>query len=390
MIFLMLVLVTLSFGLNLERAIETALEKNPQLKALKEQRMAFEGMERSAMAFPNPEIRFESGFITNDKNGKPAGRAVYLLEYSQPVPLWDIRLKGKKVVEEEKTAFDHMIESFRRKLVAEVYRNFYTALVKKETVRIWRENFKTASEVEDFVKRAYKLGEATELELLRAKREKDMAILQLRIAESLYQASLRDLERLLNVDVKDPEGDLSKIPSLKDIEPEKTPTVAFIKKRIEAVKRQIELEKALAKPSLSAGFVVEDSEEGFYGLRVALSTRFPLFYRRQGEILQEIARRESLSKELEGELLNIKTKISSIKIRLEILSKELEKLESKIIPRAEEELKLALRSYRLRVITLLELSDIRRRYYDLLLRRAELYGMLHKVYSEFIEIGGWR
>jgi len=297
MFVLLLLLAGLSFGLSLEEAMRTALEKSPVLKAMEERLRIFEGMERSASAFPNPHIGFESGFLATDKKGGASGRAVYLR----------IREKSRKVVEEERESFQKAFEARKREILAEVYRSFYTALVRKEVVEVWRESVRTAEEVEAFVKKAYELGEVTEL-----------------------------------------------------------------------------------KPTLSAGFVIEDSEEGYYGLRFSLSTTFPVFYRRQGEILQGIARREALRRELEAELLRLRTKLSSIKVRMETLRKEIERLEREIIPRAKEELDLALRSYRLRVITLLELSDVRRRYYELLVSRAELLGNLHRIYAEFIEIGGWR
>lgn len=390
MFVLLLLLAGLSFGLSIEEAMRTALERSPVLKAMEERLRIFEGMERSALAFPNPDIGFESGFLTTDKRGKPSGRAVYLLEYSQPIPLWGVREKSRKVVAEEKESFRKAFEARRREILAEVYRSFFTALMRKEIVEVWRESVRTAEEVEAFVKKAYELGEVTELELFRARRESGMARVQLKIAESLYEASLKELSGLLNTEVDAVEGKLGDVPPLRETDLEEAPTVLALKKRIEAVGRLIDLEKALAKPTLSAGFVIEDSEEGYYGLRLSLSTTFPVFYRRQGEILQGIARREALSRELEAELLRLRTKLSSIKVRMETLKKEIERLDGEIIPRAKEELDLAIRSYRLRVITLLELSDVRRRYYELLVSRAELLGNLHGIYAEFIEIGGWR
>ena len=141
---------------------------------------------------------------------------------------------------------------------------------------------------------------------------------------------------------------------------------------------------------MSAGFVVEDADGDYYGLRGALTLEVPVFYRRQGEILQNIAIKKALKKRLEGELLRVKSRLESVSIRLETLKEELERLEKDVIPRAQEELALAIKSYRLRTITLLELSDVRRRYYELLVSRSELLLSMHETYSEFIEIGGWK
>ncbi len=390
MLFLLFLFVSLSFGIGIEEAINTALERNARIKAMEERLRIFEGMEVSVRAFPNPEVGFESGFLTTDKGGKPEGRALYLLELSQPIPLWGVRDKGAKVVEEKREAFRNLLEAEKRRVMGEVYRAFYEALFRKEVVRIWEESYRTAKEVREFVQKAYDLGEVTELELLRAQREERFAKVKEEVAKAKYEASLRDLSRLIVMEVDDVEGKLEDIRDLRKVNTEELPAVLSLRKSIDAVNRQIELERSLAKPSLSAGFVLEDSEGGYYGLRAALSVSVPLFYRRQGEIIQHVAERKALRRRLEGELVSIENTLSSLRTLYGTLRKELEKLEKEIIPKAEEELRLAVKSYTLRAITLLELSDVRRRYYELLLQRAELYRDLHRVYAEFVSIGGWR
>ncbi len=390
MFILLLLFASLSFGIGIEEAIRTALEKSPQIKALEEEVKVFEGMERSATAFPNPETRLESGFVTNDKDGKPKGRAFYLLEFNQPLPLWGVRGKSRDVVLKEKEAFESAVESRKREILGGVYRSFYRSLTFKELARIWKENYETAKEVEAFVKKAYDLGEVTPLELMRAQREKDLAEVRYRVALARYKASLKELSRLVGVQIDEVEGDLRDSSQTWELDVENLPAVVSVKKRIESIERQIDLERALAKPRVSAGFVVEDADGDYYGLRGALTLEVPVFYRRQGEILQNIAIKKALKKRLEGELLRVKSRLESVSIRLETLKEELERLEKDVIPRAQEELALAIKSYRLRTITLLELSDVRRRYYELLVSRSELLLSMHETYSEFIEIGGWK
>ena len=390
MFLLLLLISSLSFGIGIEEAMRTVLERSPQIKALEEEIRVFEGMERSAVAFPNPEVRVESGFLTNDRDWRPKGRALYLIEFNQPIPLWNVRGKSRSVVLKEKESFQEAVESRKREILAEAYRSFYRSLYLREIANIWKENFQTAKEVEDFVKKAYDLGEVTELELLRAKREKDLARVQYRVALSRYRASLKELSRLLGVEVEEVEGDLRSYPSLEEVDIENLPSIQSIRRRIESVDRRIELEKALARPQLSAGFVVEDSEGEYYGLRGAITLELPLFYRRQGEILQNLALKRVLRKQLEAELLRVRTRLESVRIRMDTLERELRKLEEEVIPRAREELALAIRSYTNRVITLLELSDVRRRYYELLINRADLILSIHETYAEFIEVGGWK
>ncbi|MDQ7082163.1 MAG: TolC family protein [Aquificota bacterium] len=337
------------FGITLEEALDLAVKKNPEIRALESEIRRFDGLERAAYAFPNPELDFESGFITTDRFGRPEGRVLYLLELSQPVPLWGVREKGRAVVREEREAFLREVEARKREILGEVYRAFYEALFRKEVVRIWEENLRTAEEVEEFVERSYDLGEATLLELLRARRERDLAEVRLRIARAELETALQDLSRLLNTEVEDVEGDLEGVRDIREVDLEDLPSVVALKRRIKAVERDIELQRALARPTLDAGFQIEDSEEGYYGLRATFRVGLPVFYRRQGEILERIALKEALKSRLEGEVLRIDTRLRSIRIRFSALLKELRRIEERVIPRAEEELKLALRSYRLKL-----------------------------------------
>ena len=390
MFLLVLLLAAVCYGETIDEVIGIALKESPRIKAIEKELDVYKGLEISASAFPNPEARLESGFVTNDRDGKPKGRIFNTLEFDQPLPLWGIREKGRRVVRKEREAFQNIVEARKREVIAEIYRKFYESLFRKEVVKVWEENLKTAEEVEEFVRKAYELGEVTPLELLRAQREKDLARIQLEIAKAKFSASLKELSALVGREIKDVEGELSAVAKPETIKTEDVPTVQALRKRVQALEEGIRLEKALAKPTVGVGFVIEDSEEGYYGLRGSLMVGLPIFYRRQGEILQKVVQKEVVRQRISAERLLIENKIKSINLRLGVILGQLEKLEKEVLPRAKEELELAIKSYRLRVITLLELSDVRRRYYELLLNRAELLRDAHSIYSEFVAIGGWR
>ncbi len=391
--FLVLVFLSLSalgFGIEVERALELALEKNLRIKAMEREAKVFDGMRKSALAFGNPELTFESGFLTTSKGGGPRERFLNLLELRQPIPLWGVRQKSAGVVEEQREAFLQSLEVAKRQLIGDTYRKFYEALYRKEVLRIWQEALKTASRLQEFIEKSYQMGETTQLEVFRIRREKGLIGVKVKVAKADYESSLKELSTLLNTEVNDVEGSLEKVRRLYDVNIDLLPQVASIKKEIKSLERQIELEKALAKPTLSTGVILEDSEAGYYGLRATLSAEIPVFYRRQGEILQSLYRKQALAKELEALKLEIKNRLSSVRLRYETLIKELGRFDRELLPNSERELELGLKSYRLRAITLLELSDIRNRYYELLISRAELLREIHRTYAEFISLGGWK
>ncbi|WP_164930600.1 TolC family protein [Aquifex aeolicus] len=132
MFWVLLIVVSLSFGVSIEEAVRTAIKNNPEIKALEEEMKVFKGKAKSATAFPNPELRFESGFITNDEDGKPKGKALYLFEFNQPIPMWGIREKARSVVKKEEESFKYFTDAYKRRIIAQVYRSFYNSLFLKE------------------------------------------------------------------------------------------------------------------------------------------------------------------------------------------------------------------------------------------------------------------
>ena len=67
---------------------------------------------------------------------------------------------------------------------------------------------------------------------------------------------------------------------------------------------------------------------------------------------------------------------------------EIERIEKQTIPKAKEELSLAIKSYKLRTITLLELTETKRRYVELLKYRLELIRQAHEGYAKYLSLGG--
>ena len=391
MVFLFVVLlVSFGFGINLNEAMETALKNSPYLKVWKERMEKFEGMKRSASAFPNPELRFESGFFTTTNGQGSAGRFLYLLEYSQEFPLWGVRSKRKRIVEELEKAFMNLYEAEKRKLLGRVYTNFYEALYFKERYEIAKKNYQLSKELEEFVERAHKLGQASSLDLLRAKRERRLAQAKLKVEESLYLSKLKELGAVLGSDVRKVEGKMKSFPELPRLNLPELPHIKLLKFKIRATEEEIRLFKALTKPQVGGGFVVEDSEEGYYGIRASLSVKVPLFYRNQGEILERSAEKRALLQEIRAKELELKAKLNSARERIKALKESLSEIEEKALPEAERELTLALKGYREGIVSLFELTDVKRRYYELLQERLNLLLELQRAYAELISVGGWK
>ena len=383
-------LVSLGFGINLNGAMETALENSPYLKVWKERMKRFEGLKRSASAFPNPELRFESGFFTTTNGQGSVGRFLYLLEYSQEFPLWGVRSKRRKVVQELEKAFMNLYEVEKRKLLGRVYASFYEALYFKERYALAEKNYQLSKELEEFVKKAHKVGQASSLDLLRAKRERRLAQAKLKVEKSLYLSKLKELGAILGKEISDVEGNIKSFPEIPDLNISKLPHLELLRFKVRATEEEIKLFKALSKPQVGGGFVLEDSEEGYYGIRASLSLKIPLFYRNQGEILERSAEKRALLQEIRAKEIELKATVNSARERIKALKESLSEIEEKALPEAERELALALKGYREGIVSLFELTDVKRRYYELLQERLNLLLELQRAYAELISVGGWK
>ncbi|SHK22654.1 TolC family protein [Thermocrinis minervae] len=382
---LLLVLVCLSFGMDIRQAMDL-LEEHPTLKSLEEERKVIRALPLTYRSYLNPTVSFQLGnFGTSTESYTKS--PVYNFSYSQPIAPPSIRKGYVKLSELEENILTWRIESQRVSLRGELYRAFMHALYLRERIRVLEESLKLSSEVYSFVKRTYDLGETTKLDLFRAEREMKMAQWDLDLAKKEYAAALVELSYFTGRPVDSVDGDFFSLPEIKLRNLEDVPVLKVYKSSIESEGQRLVIERILSKPKWSLEALTEKVSDRSYGVRVGLSVELPLFYSRELEIIQRLSQREILTRQSETEELRLKALTGS---QLEIcseLKRQIDQLENNLVPEAQKELALALKSYRLKVITLLELSEVKRRYYELLSRRLELYLRYHQAFGELLKAG---
>ncbi len=377
----------ISKAITIDEAIKEALERNYEIVSFSYVLESYKGKSISAGAFPNPDITVES--VTLNERGT-YDKPLYLIEISQEIPLWGIRSKARSVVKKERESLELEYENLKRKVISDVYKKFYEALYRKENLSILRDNLNILDNLEKYVSEAYDYGEATDLEILRIKREKDLVGAKVKIAEALYSASLKDLSYVIGREVKSVEGNIEDILEINDFDIKTTPLIKAFDKKIEAVDEAVNLEKALSKPSISLGLVAEDSKAGYYEYRILVSGSIPIFYRRKGEILEKVSLKESLKREREGKILELSMSMESINLKYRILVNQLKYIEENTLPSAKRELEIAMEAYRNGVISLFEFSNIRESYYMLLKEKLDILRELHFVIADYLSLGGWQ
>jgi len=115
-----------------------------------------------------------------------------------------------------------------------------------------------------------------------------------------------------------------------------------------------------------------------------------VFYRNEGEIIKLVGTKNSILQKIKQRKLIYRSKIEGLKQKYAILRSQLKDIDSKIIPSLSDALNLGKKSFKLKVITLFELSDLRKQYIEALVYRAQLLNEIHQAYGEYIKIGGIR
>lgn len=383
---LLLFLSVPAFAIDLKSAILLAIENSPQLKGIQAEVLSYKGKRLAYRSVLNPNLNIEAGNFGTSKEGFSKA-PLYGITYTQPLAYPSLYRSVHEVYTLQSRALDYRIKAERNRLAYDLYLLFYQALHMKELLKVLEKEVELQREIRDFVERSFMLGETTRLELLRANRELELLEGERRITQARYTALLRELSTLVGREVKEVEGELT-LPEWKELQLAESPIFRYYSATIESVSRQMQVEKVLSRPSYSVSFTAEKVADREYGFRVGLSVSLPLFYRREGEVLELTAQKEMLSAEMKAQMQKASAQLESAKVQFQQIKQEVERIEKELLPQAQRELELALKSYKLRTITLIELSQTRKSYYDLLKRRLELLLLAHSEYAKGIVFGG--
>jgi len=389
MFLFVLFLAGLSYGETVEQLIDYAVKNSPQIKAYRYEVESVKGDIKSAEALPNPEAYVQFGRLYSQSE---SGFNLTEISIHQQLRLWGTR---KNAVEEallKKSAFEYMFDFYRNQIAGEVYKKFYEALYYRELLKIKEENLNIVKSFYDFVRKNYELGEETKLNLFRAEKDLKIAQLELDQVKTEFQIRLKELSGTVGREVRSVEGDLKVIKDIKDLQIDQLPEIKYLEKLKESVEKAVLVQKGLAKPQIGVELIAgEDAAElGKYEFGIGISTTLPVFYRNEGEIIKLVGTKNSILQKIKQRKLIYRSKIEGLKQKYAILRSQLKDIDSKIIPSLSDALNLGKKSFKLKVITLFELSDLRKQYIEALVYRAQLLNEIHQAYGEYIKIGGIR
>jgi outer membrane protein TolC len=378
------------YGETLKQVINIALKESPFLKQYQFQIKAVEGELKKAESFNNPNLNVSFGRIYSQVDGWST--ALTDFEINQPLRLWGERKYATASTKLKKIAFEKLYKQQKRNLISNIYKQFFSILALKETIKTKEKEIKTLENLYQFVQKSYKLGESILLDTLRI--EKDLAVAKVKLEQlkSQLQAAKNSLIALIGKNINSVEGDIYNFRDIKDINMSQVPQIEYLQYLIKSINEQIKRQKALAKPKVSVGVRIgEDAVElGKYEFGVGFNINLPVFYRRQGEIIQLVNQKNILKTKINQLKLNYTATLNSLKSQEKILKKQFIKIDKNIIPTISKALSIAEKSFKLRTISFFEFSNVRQQYYDAIYYKIDLARQIQNIYASYIKIGGLR
>lgn len=337
--------------LALSQAITIALEKNPDMQALRLEEEAAKGQNEKArlLLINNPTI--EGNISKKDRPEEEGGRKFtnYGFKLSQEFEVAGQRGARINVSEKELARVKLEIRDKERLLIAGVKDAFTRALSMKKKRGLAKEVVSLNEELLGYTKIKFEAGDVSGLDVNLSEVELSKAKKELLLAEREYRESLLALQGLLGLS---PDmsfavgGELpSEVPALPDKEALKAmalsqrPDSKAAVFETEKTKSALALVKKEAVPNVTlSGFYDRDERRNVAGLEISIP--LPFFDRKQAEKKEAFAKAEGAKIKAAGLKKSIEREIDQAFNDITTAIEELSLFKKEILVKAAENLKL--------------------------------------------------
>ena len=338
-------------GLSLEALVTLALVNNPtipQASALVTQQ---QGLTEQAGLYPNPQL----GYLRSDPSQSDKSRTsgAFLsqefvtagkLRLAQLAGRYDIKLREWQVSAQE------------QRVVNDVRIRYFELVGAQRSLQVIKELVHSA---EDGIVIASALVEArqgTKPDELLAEMQRSLATGMEKNANYRIEAARRSLANAIGIELL-PAGNAvdSQTRSRKVLEWDKcleqlyasSPLLQSQRAELDAARTEIQLSQAQAIPNVTVQMVAQrDTTERYNNLGILVAAPVPIFNRNQGNIRTAYGILTQQCREYERLKLAMADQLNTSFQRYQSLFGEVERLESEVIPRADENLKLTMEAFR--------------------------------------------
>ncbi len=376
--------------ISLDEAIRIAVEKNPQLQSTRDQVEAAVGLLRQSKLYPNPVLELLAEEIPDNEIG--LNQSQNLVAVTQPIITGGKRGLGIKVSEKAKEKNEFERDAVLLNVVADTKKSFCQVIGDQEGLAIARETEEIANGIYESEKLRFEAGEVAVTNVLRAEVELSKARNLVSRAEGNLQNSIKELQTVMGIPEEIVHGvtgmllsrpvELS-LPELELKMNNNQPLLKASKKNIEIADTQLMLEKRQVIPDInvSAGYK-RLSMENRDTVQLGVEIPAPFFNRNQGNVQKG----KALAKKAKSENLSVYHDLL-LQLRRNVNSYTVERKRAieygdKILPKAEESLKLITRGYREGEFDYIDLLDAQRTWAETRISYVESLKNLNMIIAD--------
>jgi len=376
--------------LSLAKAIELALEGNPEVAAAKRQWEATEGQVLQGRSRPNPELAYS----LEDTRSKTRTQSWQL---NLPVELGGKRAARTKAAEKTREQAQAQLAELQATVRANVAAAYFDVLTAQERLVLARDSAALAKSSTDTVSKRVAAGKVSPVEESKARVAEAGVRVELAQAASEQRNALSRLFALLGrIDapytVLDGKAEnLPSVPSLADLQPLISSAPGVVLARIEVDRRKAltALEQSKRVPDVTVSVGMQRSNETQRNvLLFGVSVPLPIFDRNQGNLLEALKLEDKARDELQAASVRLHSEVAQGQERLSTIIAEVQSLKQDVLPGAKSAYDAATIGFENGKFNFLEVLDAQRTYFTAKSQYLKALGEAHRAAADIDRLLG--
>lgn len=376
--------------LSLAKAIELALEGNPEVAAAKRQWEATEGQVLQGRSRPNPELAYS----LEDTRSKTRTQSWQL---NLPVELGGKRAARTKAAEKTREQAQAQLAELQATVRANVAAAYFDVLTAQERLVLARDSAALAKSSTDTVSKRVAAGKVSPVEESKARVAEAGVRVELAQAASEQRNALSRLFALLGrIDapytvLEGKAENLPSVPSLADLQPLISSAPGVVLARIEVDRRKAltALEQSKRVPDVTVSVGMQRSNETQRNvLLFGVSVPLPVFDRNQGNLLEALKLEDKARDELQAASVRLHSEVAQARERLSTIIAEVQSLKQDVLPGAKSAYDAATIGFENGKFNFLEVLDAQRTYFTAKSQYLKALGEAHRAAADIDRLLG--
>ena len=373
-----------STPLSLARAIELALEGNPEVAAATRQLEATEGQVLQGRARPNPELAYS----LEDARSKTRTQSWQL---NLPVELGGKRAARTKAAEKSREQAQAQLIELKATVRANVAAAYFDVLTARERLALATDSTALAKSSTDTVAKRVAAGKVSPVEETKARVAEAGIRVELAQAASEQRNALSRLFALMGrtdvpyIVLEGTAETLPPVPNLAELQALISSSPAVVLARVEVDRRKAltDLEQSKRVPDVTVSVGMQRSNETQRNvLLFGVSVPLPVFDRNQGNLLEALKLEDKARDELQGAIVRLHSEVAQARERLSTIAAEVQSLQQEVLPGAKSAYDAATIGFENGKFNFLEVLDAQRTYFTAKSQYLKALGEAHRAAAE--------